>query len=293
LKHNGRTSTVKLRGCISQGLILDVPKGNWKEGDDVAKELGITKYEVPEPSFSISGNQTSKKKPNPYFDKYTEIENIKNFTNVFKGEDEVVVTEKIHGTNARYGLLPMEVSEHDNLFNKLRKWFVVNIMKKTHEFCYGSHNVQLTVGNSDSLYDNNVYAKIAKKYDFKKYLCKDMIIYGEIFGKGIQDLTYGRKDISFRVFDIKLNGKYADWDFVEKFCDLVRLPHVPVLYKGAWYDGLIADYTDGNSVIQKDQIREGIVIKPLKEENNSRLGRKILKSVSVAYLTRKNGSEYK
>ena len=134
LKKNGRLQTIKLRGQISQGLILGLdclPKGNWKEGKEVSAILGITKYEVPElnagtqhkkekikdywlkyqakeitlsrflrKSFSIvKENLTpkSRKKMNPLFDKYTDIENIKNFNNVFEAGEEVIITEKIHG----------------------------------------------------------------------------------------------------------------------------------------------------------------------------------------------------
>ena len=45
LKNGGRTGTVKLRGYVSQGLILNVPEGSWQLGDDVANVLNIKKYE--------------------------------------------------------------------------------------------------------------------------------------------------------------------------------------------------------------------------------------------------------
>jgi hypothetical protein len=43
-----RVRTIKLRGQISQGLIVPVPKGNWKEGDDVTEIIGVKKYEKPD-----------------------------------------------------------------------------------------------------------------------------------------------------------------------------------------------------------------------------------------------------
>lgn len=43
-----RVRTIKLRKQLSQGLIVPVPKGKWKEGDDVTEVLGVKKYEKPD-----------------------------------------------------------------------------------------------------------------------------------------------------------------------------------------------------------------------------------------------------
>ena len=40
-----RVRTIKLRSQISQGLIVPLPNGNWKEGDDVTEILGVKKFE--------------------------------------------------------------------------------------------------------------------------------------------------------------------------------------------------------------------------------------------------------
>lgn len=43
-----RVRTIKLRKQISQGLIVPLPKGNWKDGDDITDVLSIKKYEKPD-----------------------------------------------------------------------------------------------------------------------------------------------------------------------------------------------------------------------------------------------------
>lgn len=43
-----RVRTIKLRKQISQGLIVPLPKGNWKEDDDVTEVMGVKKYEKPD-----------------------------------------------------------------------------------------------------------------------------------------------------------------------------------------------------------------------------------------------------
>jgi tRNA-binding EMAP/Myf-like protein len=43
-----RVRTIKLRKQISQGLIVSLPAGSFKEGDDVTEIIGVKKYEKPD-----------------------------------------------------------------------------------------------------------------------------------------------------------------------------------------------------------------------------------------------------
>jgi RNA ligase (TIGR02306 family) len=295
MKNGGRIQTVKLRGTISQGLVLglDFPA---KLGEDVSKKLGITKWQPPEPKFSFGGNQVSKKKINPFFDRYVEIENIKNFNNVFSENDMVVFTEKEHGTNARFGNIPIGTNEMGSIIYRLISWFKKNILKHNFEFVYGSHNVQKSgSSNPNHFYGEDVWGKIAKKHKLAEILPNNYIFYGEIVGEGIQDLTYSLKEHTLFIFDIKdvLTGKYLNWDDVVNMCNSLGLKLVPELYRGYYSDEIRKQFTLGKSVIDGKTIREGIVLKSLIESNDRKIGRKILKSVSEEYLLRKNGTEFK
>lgn len=294
LKKNGKTSSVKLRGFLSQGLIIDTPEGKWKEGDDVSGVLGITKWQPPEAPVMRGVRQTSKKKMNPLFSKYTDIENIKNYNNVFTEDDVVVFTSKIHGSNFRAANLEITVNKNQPFFYRLRSWIKKVIFKQTHEFCYGSHNVQITNHeNRKSFYSEDVWGKIAERYNMKDIIPEDYIVYGEIYGDGIQDLTYGLKnEVDLAVFDVKYKDKYLDWFDVVKFCNERNFPLVPVLYIGNFSKEKLKECTEGKSVLAPNQMREGTVVKMLKEENNPQIGRKILKSINPEYLLRKNGTEF-
>jgi RNA ligase (TIGR02306 family) len=289
-KNGNRVGTTKLRGCVSQGLILSIPEGtSFSIGQDVATELGITKWEPPAAGFQGEA-RPSRIRLNPLFDKYTDIENVKNYNSLFKEDDEVVILEKIHGTNFRAGKLPMHTGKG------LVKRIISYIKQKlygTHEFVYGSHNVELKswTGNKSS-YGCDVYAKMAEKYKLDEVLKNDHILYGEIYGKGIQDLTYGLEEVDLVVFDMKVDGNYLDWDEVVQFCTINEIPMVPELYRGKFSQEKLKELTDGKSIKCPKQIREGCVVKTLKETNNILVGRKILKSVSVNYLTRKDATEY-
>lgn len=295
LKKGNRVGTLKLRGCISQGLILpimclsSVQNAMPELGEDVKDILGVAKYEIPEKSVQIMGKVTSKRIQNPYFTKYTDIENIQNFPDVFQDGDMVVITEKIHGSNVRFGWLPIEINFKSwDWLGILRSLWKKYILHQTHEFVYGSHNVQLQWDNQ-----KNIYAKVLKDYDIKN-LPRDIIFYGEVYGKGIQELEYGKLGLSLVIFDIKeakLNT-YAEWKDVRKLCEIHGFVPVPTLYVGEFYWEVLNKETIGNSVIELGQIREGCVVKSLNEENHPHIGRKILKSINPEYLARKNRTEY-
>lgn len=284
LKGSNRIGTVKLRGIISQGLILPVASDDWKVGTDVADYFGITKWVAPEPTASGSMNAA---KGNPLFSKYTNIENQKNYPDIFNVGDEVIITEKIHGSNARFGNVVRAISKTGILgwIEKLIRKF----KKTTHEFVVGSHNVQL------SLDAENAWTYVAKKYDIANKLPKNTIVYGEIFGKykgkGIQDLTYGAEDTALIIFDVKIDGEFLSYPEMAFFCQDLGLPAAPILYKGEYSPELL-ELRKGKSLLDDRQIREGIVVKPLREEHHRKLGRKVLKAISEDYLTRKNGTEY-
>lgn len=64
-------------------------------GTDVRERYGIGKFRPPV-RFSAGDSE-----PNPpLFQRYTEIENLRNFPDVFAPGEEVLVSEKIHGATA-------------------------------------------------------------------------------------------------------------------------------------------------------------------------------------------------
>lgn len=297
LKKGGRVGTLKLRGYISQGLILSgdvLPE--WAElGDDLAKELGVTKYEPPAPKTSSQGNITSRKVQNPYFTKYTDIENIQNFDTVFKADDIVCISEKVHGSNIRFGWLPIEINwKSGNIFSIARSLFNKYILGRKYEFVYGSHNVQLPFETSKTFYAENIYARVLNQYGTRMLnLPKGYTFYGEVYGKGVQDLEYGLDGLALVIFDIKgPDGTYMDDIKQRRLCDDLGLPNAPMLYVGPFDKNILKYCTETNSVLCDGQISEGCVVKPILETNDRRIGRKILKSINPEYLTRKNRTEY-
>lgn len=287
--HGGRVRAIKIRQFISQGMVESFENLgltgflNTAVGKDVGAELGITKYEPPAPAFQGAMGQSSpasKKKQNPNFTVYTKFPRIQNYPNIFAPDEEVIVTEKIHGTNFRAGWVPFAATNwRQRLLKLLRlapKW----------QFVYGSHYTQL----SDKLlyngyYEKNVYAEMVKKYSLETCLPKGMVVYGEIYGAGIQKgYDYGLKDSrDLVVFDIKQMDKYADYEVFKIITEIKELPTPPVLYRGPFNGLNLDEIVKGNSVLAPTQkVREGVVVKPLIE--GDLLPRKGAKVISPEYL---------
>ena len=268
----GRVRAAKLRGVPSYGFCWPIEKFKeyvnndikYEVGDNVAELLGVTKWEPP-----IILNSMNRERDHPEFFRYTDIENMRNYPDIIEEGEEVIITEKIHGTNHRFGLIDSifmagthNTRQKENPNNKY--WYVVN------------DNMKAMVNHFSDKYNQNI------------------IIYNEIFGFGIQDLQYGMKDIDFRCFDIRTKNRYLDWQEVKEACQQFDIKTVPVLYQGKFSFDKIKEIEEmKNTTINNGcNLMEGVVVKPLKERNDFRIGRVILKYVFDAYLNRKKGTEY-
>jgi len=268
-KYNYRVRTVKIRGVISQGLLMPLSilpqkdeAGNniiYTEGQDVTNILGITKYEPPVP-IHLSGTMVSSPSE---FRKYTDIENYKNYPNIFRKGDKIIITEKIHGTNARFAII-------------------------NGQFFVGSHKVALREEKG------NLFWEVARKYDIERILRErfsgeDVILYGEIYGKKVQELDYGRSDsYGFVFYDIFTRDKFLDTMWLKRFWNYSGIRMVPILYEGG-FNELCLNHANGPTILGNEvHMREGIVIKSQIEENHPKIGRKILKYVSEEYLLSKH-----
>lgn len=316
----GRVRSIKIRGQMSQGMIIPLDDvnaellatGKWEQlpladqtqfpgavkmeqGQDLAELLGVIKYEPPEPEFAMGptkgAKKASKNQINPNFRKYTDIENIKWYTNVFQDGEQVYISEKLHGTSARYGYVPRH---YEGLFAPVRAAVMGFLAKmgivKPFQFVYGSRNCQLHTGSNQSWYKEDVYAKILKQEDIQARLQPGECIYGEIVGHNIQkNYAYGCKEgeHKFYVYDVMVDGKYLDYPAFARWCSNRGFEPVPKLYVGPWSKEVHAQHRDGDSTIGGQKIREGVVIKSV-VDGESICGRKVLKSISDAYYLEDN-----
>lgn len=211
LKHDGQVKAIKLQGHMSYGIAIPLPVTLTIDGDECTftqenwNTIGAYKYEEPEESAAERSLGRSTKN-NPLFFRFPDIPNIMSTDYPYADNTMVYITEKLHGMNARIGLIRnSETSE----------W----------ELCMGSHNIQL-----NPLVDN-IFTKTLRKYIGKlvTYFEKlhpdhQLILYGEIYGANIQKgFDYGKEEPDFKIFALLVDG-YASNKYTE----------VPLLYRGEW-----------------------------------------------------------
>jgi len=326
--HKNRVKAIKLRGSLSQGLLLkcepsklwDKPypeencvlipsephEGNQggfiaKLGDNVSENLGIKKYE-PEIPTCMAGEVCNIGTENVL--KY-DIENLKKYPNIFTEGEEVSVTEKLHGTFCQIGFLPNGISQRVDNSNELFE----NDFEMGGVFvCSKGLGSQGLVFKNNEKNLGNLYVKTFKE------LTKDMswndrlsavfdmdtpiYIMGEVFGKGVQDLTYGLEKPEFRVFDIYI-GKPGQGRFLNpaKMRDIAKelgLQMVTELYVGPYDRAKIDNLANGKTITGNGiNVLEGVVIKPVEERRDDTIGRVFLKHINEEYLLRKgNATEF-
>jgi RNA ligase (TIGR02306 family) len=251
-----RVRAKRLRGIFSMGLLAPLPVTavGLPIGINLQSLMQIEKWEPP---VKLGFNTEAEACPFT-FPEYSDLEGFRKYGHAIYTGEEVVVTEKLHGTNSRY------------VFKDGRLWAA-------------SHRVV----RKDL--PGSLYWEVAKSFDLANKLSKypDLVFFGEIYGKGVQDLIYGENHVAWRCFDIlDLNTqRYLNYtDFTAITSDLA-LPTVPVLYLGGWKNEL-AELRNGPSTLA-GHIREGFVVKPIVERFNVEIGRVALKYVGEDYLLRK------
>ena len=118
---------------------------------------------------------------------------------------------------------------------------------------------------------------------------RQVILYGEVFGSRVQSLTYGQGGtLGFRAFDLLADGKYRDADGFTVLCARFAVPAVPVLYRGPYALDTVKALSEGTTTLGADHIREGVVVRPVKERTDPKVGRVCLKYIGDPYLFAKN-----
>lgn len=240
-----RLKTIRLRGQISQGLILPLSllEGDYQEGDDVTDLLGITKYEQPLDA-KVGGKI---KGLFPSFIKKTDEERVQNLTSKYGGYKDIpfYATEKLDGTSTTYYV-------------------------KDGEFGVCSRNIELKEPEKGE--DISTQWRIAqelglkeKMIAFNKQTKQNIAIQGELIGFNIQGNPYKLKNQQFHIFNAFDINKYKKLglDEIKAYASIFELNLVPIVkeYKTLpEIDDLIYS-ADGKSKLNPTANREGLVLR--------------------------------
>lgn len=271
-KEKNRVKTVRLRGQISQGIVagLELLEG-MTESEKITEFLGVEKYEPPAipcqnaqlirlpiglSAYDIEGA-----------DRYVEVAEV-------LMSQPVEITEKLEGQNLSVTYAVLE----DKIYVNQRNFSIQPLQGEVHEFWKVAYN-------------QNIIAFV----ESLKHPGKNITVYGEFIGPGVQSNIYKLKGFEVKLFDIKINEEWLSPEIrksiIETYFGNLDI-HVPILATNIilkqWLNGNnLVEASHGISQLHKTN-REGIVIKPMTESRHKQIGRLVIKQRDPVYLSKTN-----
>lgn len=263
----------KIRGRYSQGMLVQIPSSKFPEplslkvGDSVIDLFQLKKHEeevddnIPNAKKMRGANAASPPKgwTIPYYD----IEGARKYFSCIKENEEIVITEKINGRNASF------VFDGEKLWTKSRRYFK----------------------NPDP---DDLWCDIAIRYNLEEKLSKypNLVLFGELYGQVKKfrydcELVDGKMLSKIRFFDIYdlKTQKYLDYDDFTSIIKDLNLDLAPQLYRGLLKSKEeIYALAEGMTSLGGKHVREGIVIRTVKERYESKLDSRLqLKLIGEGY----------
>ena len=278
-----RLKTIRLRGQISQGLVLPISvlegpdemkigisKQPWgdqlqlgpydnalviEEGVDVSEMLGIVKYEPPIPA-QLAGKV---KGYFPSFIRKTDEERVQNLTKEYEGwkDQRFYVTEKLDGSSATFYF-------KDGVFGVCSR--NLELAEPEEEFVPG---MVMCEDGVERPKQENSFWKAAREMQIKEKLEKvgyNVCLQGELIGEGIQKNPYkikGQAVKFFNAFNIDTQEYLGFNEFTQLMAEL-SLPTVPILETDFTLPNTIdqlLQYAEAKAVLNPSFDREGVVIR--------------------------------
>jgi RNA ligase (TIGR02306 family) len=253
----------KIRNVYSQGMLVPAPP-HLQEGDSLVEVLNLKKVvEEEEENITKFKNSNAEKPPTNWAIPYYDIEGIRKYINCFRPQEEITITEKLHGSNAA--------------------------------FCYDGQRLWVKSRNFYKKLDpDDMWWDLALRYNLEEKLSKfpKLVFFGEAIGqvKGFRydsSIKDGKLHTTVHFFDVydAHNNRYLDYqERVDKINQLELSP-APELYRGPWLGKEHAyQFAEGMSTLNSKHVREGAVIVPLHERFEPRLnGRLQLKIIGQGY----------
>ena len=264
---NYRVRTMRLRGALSQGLLLRLSEfalGSVEEGQDVSEALGVEKYEPPVAPGWSHKNPQFLGRPFPAWVPKTDemrVQSVPQVLDELSGQP-YVATLKYDGTSSTFTLDPEG------------------------EFLACTRNYAIPEDAGDPW-----LWRIVAKYNLREKLQSfpNLAIQGEIVGPGVQKNRLGLKDLCLFVFNVYdwRAGKYLDFDESRQVLAAMDLAPVEVVEEGERFEHTLEsllELAEGKYPGTKNE-REGIVIRPRREMRSQVLvGRLSFKAISNRFL---------
>jgi hypothetical protein len=264
LEDNRRVRALKLRGTISNGLVLPVavvadafgvPDSVFTEGlafDHINGDEVSRKYRVKEPVATTSREKANVKKAfkrvdAAMFPVHIETDQYLRNEHLIAENDTLIVTQKLHGTSFRAGRVP--VRRKLTWLERLARRLGVKVAEHELDVVFGSRQVIKDVNNPDQAhyYGTDLWSEIGREVQDR--IPANVIVYGEVVGwtkDGAQiqpghtyHLPRGERALFlYRVSFITETGDLYDlsWDQVRTFANEHGFQHVAELWRGPKHD---------------------------------------------------------
>lgn len=232
-----RVKTIKLRKQISQGLIVPLPDGKWKEGDDITDVLGVKKYE------KVDNNPERYEKPRMpkkwwkkwiYLFKYNVL--YKTFPKLQPKSRSPFPKHLVSITDEeRIQNIPQVLGQYAG------KRFVVSYkldgssITIIHTKAFGRHKFRICSRRFELHDKKNDWYRVFVNTDFKYEVIKlvnhfgtnDIIVQGEAIGK-FNGNHHNLPSEQIRLFNIYVDGKRLNQKEFVSVCLKNNIPHCPV-----------------------------------------------------------------
>lgn len=259
---NFRLKTLRLRGVLSQGLLLPLNQfpeitSDCSSGTDVTDVLKVRKWEAPLPMdddvagpFLLGVPKTDEMRVQSVPEVLQELSGL-----------PYVITLKCDGTSATYGY-----------------------HRETSEFIVCGRNWSLKRGSGG-------YWKMAEKYNLEQSLqtYPHLVLQAELVGPGIQKNRLGLSDVQLRVFNVydQNEGRYLDHPEASKFLGKIQVPMVDIVEQGESFGHSLESLlslAEGHYPGTQNE-REGLVIRHQSERFSTTLGGRLsFKAISNRFL---------
>lgn len=274
-----RLKTIRLRGVVSQGLILPIEVcfkncmpingvDGFEVGEDVTELLNVKKWE--EPEVAKLGGDAVGKRPS-WIEKSSEerIQSSPGLLDEF-GDCEYYISTKLDGSS----------------------FFIA--VDENGEFHFGSHNLELKpIERKGSFYNFILEHDLIKKMIKLRVLLNAQKIYaiGELCGEGIQGNKLGLRKVYWYPFSFSIDGKRVG---LNKMIELVRYLDVEMVPIEEIGKNLKNSYPSVEALLERAKENrehiypgqcEGIVIRPVEPFYSEILGTDLsVKVINNEYL---------
>ena len=261
LEDNRRVRSLKLRGNISNGLVMPLSSlgiyfpeasdlSDFKEGDvfdTVNGEELCRKYTVPvKESRPTPGkskvDKAFKRVDSTFLPEHFDTGQYLREEHTIPNDAELIITQKLHGTSVRLAntVVKRQLTKRERF---ARKFLGAQIKDHDYDLVAGSRRVIKDPNNlnQEHYYSSDIWSDALKLWGDR--IPKNHVVYGELVGylpgseKPIQDgHTYGQVPGTYElyVYRVAIVTEDADlidlsWNQVRAFCERHDLRHVPEL----------------------------------------------------------------